>query len=116
MASLTRWSRLADGSGQGSMDASAVDGTLVANTWQYKRRNRAGWARHLRFYLTGRLIRPARAASLPPEGQEHNDLVPDLFFRHVLRDEQDVVDGRADGLRIGRGDDPRQGLSRRHAF
>src|SRR5262245_48048038 len=31
---------------------------------------------------------------LSSEWKEHYDLVLDLFFRHALRDEQDVVDGR----------------------
>jgi len=45
------------------------------------------------------------SASSSPEGQENDDLRPDLFLRHALGDEQDVVNGRTNGLFVGRGDE-----------
>jgi hypothetical protein len=36
----------------------------------------------------------------------------DLFLRHVLRDQQDVVNGRADGLLVCRDDNAGHSLSR----
>lgn len=56
------------------------------------------------------------AMRLSPEGQEHNDLISDLFLRHVFRDEQNVVDSRADGLLVGRGDEARHRLVHRRSL
>src|SRR5437588_108210 len=41
---------------------------------------------------------------------------PASFVRHVLGDEQDVIDSRADGLLVGRDDKARYRVSRRHSL
>ncbi len=51
----------------------------------------------LPWHASGGPLLPFR--TLSPEGQVDDDLAPDLFLGHVLRNEQDVIDGRADGLR-----------------
>jgi hypothetical protein len=40
-----------------------------------------------------RLLLGQRRILLSPEGQEHNHLLSDFFLRHVLGDQQGVVDG-----------------------
>ena len=42
------------------------------------------------------------------ERQEHDELIPDLVRRHVLGDEQDVIDGRTDRLLVGRDNEESQ--------
>jgi hypothetical protein len=49
-----------------------------------------------------------------PGRQEHDDLLPDLIHRHALGDEQDIVNGLADGLLVSRCDEAGHRLSRRH--
>jgi hypothetical protein len=58
----------------------------------------------------------SRKVTLSRERQEQDDLVPDLFFRHVLRDENDVIDGPTDGLLVRRYDEARHWLPRCHAL
>jgi hypothetical protein len=47
-----------------------------------------------------------------PEREGKQRLIADLFLGHALRDQQDVVDGRADGLLVARDDESRHRLSR----
>ncbi len=62
-----------------------------------RKKNVAETAFGLPWQATGDHSLPFR--TLSPEGQVDDDLAPDLFLGHVLRNEQDVIDGRADGLR-----------------
>ena len=52
-----------------------------------------------------------RSASLPSEGEKLDDLIFDFVFWHALRDEQDVIDGRPNGLLVGSHNQAGDGLA-----
>ena len=56
----------------------------------------------------------ARYSCSSPQGQVHDNLVPDLFLGHVLRDRYNIVDGRTDGLLVRGGDEAGHLGSGRH--